>query len=61
MVSECEDGGYGLLQGGRWTGCIGNVVRGVCILVFPSHLQLFIIWRSPGKQNVLCCVLQYPV
>ncbi|BFZ02738.1 hypothetical protein BsWGS_05777 [Bradybaena similaris] len=27
-VSECEEGGYGLLQGGRWTGCIGNVVRG---------------------------------
>ncbi|GFS08299.1 glutamate receptor ionotropic, kainate 4 [Elysia marginata] len=26
---ECSPGSYGTLQDGQWTGCIGNVVRGV--------------------------------
>ncbi|RUS78064.1 hypothetical protein EGW08_014176, partial [Elysia chlorotica] len=25
---ECSPGGYGFLEDGKWTGCIGNVVRG---------------------------------
>lgn len=31
-VSECQSGGYGLLEKGTWTGCMGNIARGVRII-----------------------------
>ncbi|CAL1534208.1 unnamed protein product, partial [Lymnaea stagnalis] len=27
-LRECDEGGYGVLDGGEWNGCIGNIVRG---------------------------------
>ena len=48
--AECSPGGYGFLEDSEWTGCIGNVVRGVSLsfggFLFVLHTKSKACFKS---------------